>query len=211
MIAAPEKQYAMAFFDGQNLFRHAKDAFGHFHPNYDPIKLHAAVCAQHGWTSNLVRFYTGVPNAIEDAMWTAYWSNRVLAMKRTGIVVTTRPIRYHKETIVEADGAERVITTPQEKGIDVRLALDLVARARTREYQVAVIYSQDQDLCEVVQEVKQIAAEQGRQITLACAYPVGPKATYRRGIDKTVWFGMDETFYNACLDPHDYRPKKAAP
>jgi uncharacterized LabA/DUF88 family protein len=208
MIAEQEKKYAMAFFDGQNLFRHAKDAFGHYHPNYDPIKLHAAVCAKHGWMPNLVRFYTGVPNAIEDPMWTAYWSNRVLALKRTGVAVTTRPIRYRKETVLDAEGNETVITTPQEKGIDVRIALDLVARARKREYQVAVIYSQDQDLCEVVQEVKEIAAEQKREITVACAFPVGPRATSKRGVDKTDWFGMDEAFYNACLDPHDYRPKR---
>ena len=31
--------YAVAFFDGQNLFQHAKAAFGHFHPNYDPRGL----------------------------------------------------------------------------------------------------------------------------------------------------------------------------
>ena len=152
MIAEPDKKYAMAFFDGQNLYRHAKDAFGHHHPNYDPIKLHAAVCAQKGWIPNLVRFYTGVPSAIESPMWAAYWSNRVLALKRAGVSVTTRPIRYHKETIIESDGTQRIITTPQEKGIDVRLALDLVARARKREFQVAVIYSQDQDLCEIVQD-----------------------------------------------------------
>jgi uncharacterized LabA/DUF88 family protein len=203
-------QYAMGFFDGQNLFRHAMDAFGHIHPNYDPIKLHAAVSAKHGWTPNLVRFYTGVPSALESQMWAAYWSNRVLAMKRAGIVVTTRPIRYHKKTIMEPDGTERTITTPQEKGIDIRLALDLVALARKREFQVAVIYSQDQDLCEVVQEVKEIGAEQGREILLACAYPVGPRATSKRGVDKTNWFGMDEAFYNACLDPRDYRPKRPA-
>lgn len=82
----------MAFVDGQNLYQHAKDAFGHHHPNYDPAKLHAAVCAEHGWTPNLVRFYTGIPSAIETAMWAGYWSNCVLAMKRSGIVVTTRPL-----------------------------------------------------------------------------------------------------------------------
>jgi len=145
MLSGQEKQYAMAFFDGQNLFRHAMDAFGHFHPNYEPLKLHAAVCAKHGWTPNLVRFYTGVPSALESPMWAAYWSNRVLAMKSAGIVVTTRPIRYHKEIIVESDGTERTVTTPQEKGIDIRLVLDLVALARKREFLVAVIYSQDQD------------------------------------------------------------------
>ena len=90
--------------------------------------------------------------------------------------------------------------------VDVRLSLDVVARARKREFNVAVIYSQDQDLCEVVQELKDIAAEQKRWITVACAFPSGPNASSGRGIDKTNWFQMDETFYNACLDPRDYRP-----
>jgi hypothetical protein len=185
----------------------AKDAFGHHHPNYDPIKLHTAVCAAKGWLPNLVRFYTGIPSQLESPMWSAYWSNRVLAMKREGIVVTTRPIRYHKETIVGPDGTERIVTTPHEKGVDVRLALDVVARARKREFNVAVLYSQDQDLAEVVQEIKEIAAEQNRWITVACAFPSGGNATSSRGIDKTDWIPMDQTFYDACLDPHDYRPK----
>lgn len=197
----------MAFFDGQNLYRHAKEAFGHHHPNYDPIKLHAAVCANKGWIPNLVRFYTGVPNAIESPMWAPYWSNRVLAMKRAGIVVTTRPIRYHKETIIDSDGTPREIVTPQEKGVDVRLALDVVSRARRREFNVAVIYSQDQDLCEVVQEVREISKQQDRWIKVACAYPHSPAATSRRGIDGTDWIQMDQAFYDACLDPRDYRPK----
>ena len=40
--------YAMSFVDGQNLFRHAKSAFGHHHPNYDLEKLHRAVCCAFG-------------------------------------------------------------------------------------------------------------------------------------------------------------------
>lgn len=59
----------MAFFDGQNLYQHAKDAFGHYHPNYDPLKLHKAVCKTHGWEPNLVRYYTGVPEASRDKRW----------------------------------------------------------------------------------------------------------------------------------------------
>ena len=90
-------------------------------------------------------------------MWAAYWSNRVLALKRAGVYVTTRKLRYREERILQADGSERVVTTPQEKGIDVRLALDIVRLARKRNYSVAVIYSQDQDLAEVVEEVRAIA------------------------------------------------------
>jgi uncharacterized LabA/DUF88 family protein len=195
----------MAFFDGQNLYQHAKEAFGHHHPNYDPIRLHAAVCDLYGWRPNLVRFYSGVPNAKESPMWTAYWSNRVLAMKRAGIHVTTRPLRYRKEEAYDEKGQLKAITVPQEKGIDVRLALDVVSTARTRQYDVAVIYSQDQDLCEVAAEVAQIASEQGRPIIVACAFPFGPKASYKRGIDKTQWIKIDQTLYDACLDPRDYR------
>jgi hypothetical protein len=74
-LAEPDVKRAIVFFDGQNLFRHAKEAFGHFHPNYDPRKLSDAICATHGWVSRGVRFYTGIPGAAEDPMWHAYRAN----------------------------------------------------------------------------------------------------------------------------------------
>ena len=200
--------YAMAFFDAQNLFQHAKDAFGHFHPNFDPQKLHNAVCAQNGWTPILVRFYTGIPDSNRSAMWAGYWNSRVLALKRSGVSVTTRKLRYRDTQITMPDGTVETSTIAQEKGVDVRLALDVVKFARKRNFDVAVIYSQDQDLCEVVEEIKEIAQEQNRFIQICCPFPVGPNATSRRGIDGTEWFRMDRDFYDACLDHHDYRPKQ---
>jgi uncharacterized LabA/DUF88 family protein len=207
IIEAPASKNAMAFFDGQNLYRHAKEAFGHHHPNYDPVKLHKAVCAAHGWHPTLTRFYTGVPSQSESPLWASYWSNRVIALKRAGVHVTTRPIRYRKEIVIGENGQEKVVTTPQEKGIDVRLALDLVSLARKRRFDVAVVFSQDQDLQEVVQEIADISSEQARWILVACAFPYGPKATAGRGIDKTQWIKMDQEFYDKCLDPRDYRPR----
>jgi len=209
MASEPKVKYAMAFIDGQNLFQRAKDAFGHFHPNYDPTELHGAVCKVHGWTPNLVRFYTGIPSAAETPMWAAYWAKRLLYMSRAGIHVTTRPLRYRKETVVDELGNSTTVTTPQEKGVDVRMALDIVSTARTKQWDVAVIFSQDQDLAEVVQEVREISKEQDRWLQICCAFPHGPKATSRRGIEKTVWFKMDQAFYDACIDPTDYRPAKS--
>jgi uncharacterized LabA/DUF88 family protein len=207
----PATKNVMAFFDGQNLYQHAKDAFGHHHPNYDPVKLHKAVCEAKGWRPTLTRFYTGVPNATESAMWTAYWANRLLALKRAGVHVTTRPLRYRRAAVIdhygnpvlEDDGQPVVSVTPQEKGIDVRLALDLVSCARKKQFDIALIFSQDQDLQEVVQEIADIAKEQDRWIRVACAFPGGPNASSGRGIDK-----MNQEFYDKCLDPWDYRPKK---
>jgi uncharacterized LabA/DUF88 family protein len=198
----------MAFIDGQNLYQHAKDAFGHHHPNYDPKKLHSAVCAQFGWIPTLVRFYTGIPSASESPMWAGYWSKRLLYMKRNGIHVTTRPLRYRETETFDMHGNQKITRVPQEKGIDVRLALDIVSTARSRQWDVAVIFSQDQDIAEVVEEVRAISKEQDRWIKICCAFPSGPNATSRRGIDKTDWFRMDREFYDACLDPTDYRPQR---
>lgn len=200
--------YAMAFIDGQNLYQHAKAAFGHHHPNFDPIKLHNMVCAQRGWTPNLVRFYTGIPSREESEMWAGYWSNRILAMQRSGILVTTRPLQYRSEKTFDCQGQEIDIKIPQEKGIDVRLALDVVVCAIKGQYDVGVIYSQDQDLNEVVIDVKDIANRLGKQIDLACAFPSGPNASYRRGIDKTEWIRIEQADYDQCVDPKDYRPKR---
>jgi uncharacterized LabA/DUF88 family protein len=211
----PALKNVMAFFDGQNLFQHAKEAFGYFHPNYDPVKLHKAVCEANGWRPTLTRFYTGVPSASESKMWAAYWSNRVIALKRVGVVVTTRPLRYRKapmldendDPVLDHDGAPRIITVPQEKGIDVRLALDLVSAARKKQFDIALVFSQDQDLQEVVQEIADISKEQDRWIKVVCAFPSGGNASSGRGIDKTDWFKMDRGFYDKCLDSRDYRPK----
>lgn len=204
----PPVKRAVAFFDGQNLFRHAKEAFGHFHPNYDPKKLFDAICSQHGWEAHGIRFYTGTPALDKNPQWHAYWANRLLTMRRAGILVTSRVLRYHDTEVTQADGTVETISVPHEKGIDVRLALDVVRLARSDQMDVAVIFSQDQDLAEVAAEVREIARLQQRWVKVASAFPIGPNATTTRGIDKTDWIGMDQTFYDACLDPRDYRPKK---
>ncbi|MDF1734731.1 MAG: NYN domain-containing protein [Minwuia sp.] len=202
------KLNAMAFFDAQNLFQHAKSAFGHHHPNFDPVKLHQAVCREMGWRPTLTRFYTGIPDPKFSEMWAGYWTSRLLTLKRQGVHVTTRSLRYRAKSMPAVDGGTETFHVPQEKGIDVRIALDLVKCARKREFDVALLFSQDQDLNEVVDEVREIAREQQREIQICCPFPYGPGASYGRGIDRTEWFRMDEEFYNACIDPRDYRPRR---
>jgi hypothetical protein len=57
--------------------------------------------------------------------------------------------------------------------------------AHRRQFDVALILSQDQDLSEVAEEIRSIAREQGRWIKIASAFPVSPTDPNRRGIDKT--------------------------
>ena len=202
----PPVKRAVSFFDGQNLFHHARAAFGYNHPNYDPVKLADAVCLARGWVNRGVRFYTGVPDVGRDPEWYWYWQRRFLGMHRRGITVTARRLRYRIESVTLPDGTkqERIIAR-QEKGIDLRIGLDVVRMARQDELDVAVIFSQDQDLAEVADEIRHIARVENRWLKIASAYPISPTASARRGINKTDWFRMDRAFYDACLDPQDYR------
>ena len=121
-------------------------------------------------------------------------------------MVTSRPLHYRIERVQLPDGSLHGIPAEREKGIDLRLGLDAARMARLGELDVIVIFSQDQDLVEVAREVREIARPDRRWIKVVSAFPHGPRATSKRGIDKTDWFRMDETLYNACLDPRDYRP-----
>ncbi len=208
MPQEPTVKRAISFFDGQNLFRHAKDAFGHHHPNHDPGKLAAAVCAANDWSETGVRFYTGVPEAEHSEMWHGYWARRLTAMRRAGISVTSRRLHHRIERITLPDGTGHQVPVMREKGIDLRLGLDVVRMARNGELDVAVIFSQDQDLAEVAREIRDISRPQGRWLKIVSAFPDGPDATARRGIAGTDWFRMDRAFYDACLDARDYRPPR---
>jgi hypothetical protein len=131
-------------------------------------------------------------------------------MGRSGTWVFSRPLRYRNQSVQLPDGTTHTFLVGQEKGVDIRLALDLVRLATDRHYDVGLIFSQDQDLTEAVEDVKMVARQQGRWINLACAFPFSPTLRNRRGIDKTDWIKIDRTMYDTCIDTRDYRPKKNA-
>ena len=63
--------------------------------------------------------------------------------------MTKRYLRYHEEEKELPDGTTDTVYVPREKGIDLRLALDVVRMARTNQFNAALIFSQDQDLAEI--------------------------------------------------------------
>ncbi len=203
----PKKPVAVVFVDGQNLFHSAKEAFGYRWPNYDVMKLAGLVCSRQGWTLRQVRFYTGVPDARDDWFWNQFWSRKLLEMSRHAVTYS-RSLRYRNQIVRLPDGKEITFPVAQEKGIDIRIALDVVRLALDRHYDVAVIFSQDQDITEAVEEVKEIAQMQERWVRMACAFPTSPTYRNRRGIDKTDWLPITRADYEACIDPRDYRPKR---
>jgi uncharacterized LabA/DUF88 family protein len=205
MLIEPAIKRAVAFIDGQNLFHHARNAFGYHFPNFDIRKLVDSIVASEGWNLVGTYFYTGVPDAGDDPMWNRFWTNKLASMGRQGITVFTRQLRYRNNTVKLPDGSSFTFLHGEEKGIDVRLALDVIGKAVRDEYDVALVFSQDQDMSEVADEIRVIAHQCDRWIRMACAYPISPTVTNKRGINGTQWIKIDRKTYDACLDPKDYR------
>jgi uncharacterized LabA/DUF88 family protein len=205
----PNPIRAIAFFDGQNLFHCAKKAFGYSFPNYDPKTLAQEVCKSRGWQFIEARFYTGVPDPADNAFWNHFWVAKGAQMGRDGVHVYTRPLRYRNKTVRLPDGTEHTFLDGDEKGIDVRIALDVIRLANEAAYDVALLFCRDQDLSEVAEELRAISQSTKRWIKMASAYPYSP-ASKVRGIDKTDWIRIERPLYDACLDARDYRPKKVA-
>jgi len=209
MPIEPPVKRTCVFIDGQNLFHAAKEAFGYRFPNYDVAALARRVCDQQGWQVATVHFYTGIPDASDDAHWNHFWSAKLAHMGRQSVKVFSRPLRYRNQTVRLPDGSTHTFLVAQEKGVDIRIALDIVRCIRHNECDVALVFSQDQDLSEVADEVRALAREHNRWVKIASAFPDSPTLRYgnRRGINSTDWIRIDRATYDACIDPNDYRPR----
>jgi len=209
LATEPAIKRAIIFFDGQNLFHGAREAFGYSYPNFDPVQLAKVVCEEKGWQLSQVRFYTGVHTPEGNDYWHLFWAKKLAAMGRQGVKVFRRDLRYQNTTIQLQDGSQQTAAVPQEKGVDVRIALDVVSCVLDGSCDVAVIFSQDQDLSEVADEVRKITRREDCWIKIASAFPVGPTSRNRRGINGTDWIKIDRSTYDACIDPRDYRPHRS--
>lgn len=209
MRAEPAIKRTIAFVDGQNLFYAAKAAFGYTYPNYDPRALAERECAKKNWKLVETRFYTGVPSESDDVFWNKFWSSKKLSMSRQGVRIFTRELKYRSKSFRDVDGKTHQLRVADEKGIDVRIAIDAISCVVLDKCDVVLIFSQDQDLSEVAHEIRAISRQTGRWIKIASAFPVSESCTNKRGINKTDWIKIDRADYDACLDLRDHRPPKS--
>ena len=206
MPVEPRIKRAITFVDGQNLFHNVRNAFGYTYPNYDVLKLSQALCAAKGWQFERVQFYTGIPSAAESPLWHTFWTKKLAAMGRIPKVeVYSRSLVYRNKTVDVPGFGQHTFLAGEEKGIDVRLALDVLDAAHRDEFDVALIFSQDQDLSELAGLLRQVVTLQGRWIRIACAFPLSNVSTNKRGINSTEWCSFDKATYDGCIDPRDYR------
>jgi len=195
----------IVFFDGQNLYRSVMDAWGakdasgkinkpeYFYPSFDVEQLADSIAQTNlGRIITQIRFYTGVPNpnlGKTEKRWFTFWSNKLRYLETKGIIT------YRG----------RVNSAGFEKGVDVKIAIDLIRFTYQESYDVAIIVSQDGDFGPAVALAKRIAKDQKRNLEFESWFPYGSGSSYDRGIPGTLWKVIDQTLYDSCIDKRDYR------
>jgi len=214
---APEKPSFLrivVFIDGQNFYNDCKKLFsnGETYPHL----LGKELCsARFGDKRELkqVRFYTGIHTPNRKPKMHAYMTRRLELMKRTGVWVFARPLKYSLQWIKNRDDGPAFIEIMQgrEKGVDVRLALDLVRLAVEGEYDVAVIISTDTDLDEAIRDVLELRDQTAKWLAVenaVCVPPLNP-ATGRRPPFKRLrsaprLLHIDQEIFDRIRDDTDY-------
>lgn len=199
----PNDRKADFFIDGQNLFLTVKRLYGYQHPNFDVLKLCSSIAEKKGWEVGTIRFYTGMPGLTESPHWHDYWSRRLADLGKNGVQIFNPPLRYRTTKESFPDGTWRNVLHASEKGVDVRIALDIVKSAIAGR-SALVLLSQDNDMSVAVEEAHSVARAAHRKLEVACAYPT---SEYRsgRGVEGTTWIPMSKDFYDLNIDVRDFR------
>lgn len=182
----PDRPRTIVFIDGQNFTHSLKSAFNMRRPSVNLPHLVQRVCDRQGWQVTQIRFYTGLPDKDISPDLHAYWMRRLSQFGRQGIWTWTRGNKYSMQTTrcTSCDYVQEK-RVGREKGADVRIALDAVRLAYQEELDVALLFTQDQDFFELVQDLKGIARSTHREITVASAFPRGTGRS-RGGIRGTL-------------------------
>ncbi len=195
------------FFDAQNFFLTAKECFGYSYPNFDPIKLSQLVTGfENKRVLNKVHFYTGVHSINENEYLHKLWMNKLQGLRRADVDVHYRILRYTEMKHLNRNGEREIIKKPREKGIDVKIAVDLIRLARKGLFDTMIIFSQDTDLNEAINELYEIKKEFNRWIRFESAFPFIQGMKNPRGLERTEWRKISKDMFDQCIDERDYRP-----
>ena len=200
----------IVFIDGQNLFKSANEEFGLLDkfPPYDPALIGINACKHvnkkefketlkikehEKLVHTQTRFYSGIPDP-NKSDWHSHlydrWQELIHKMEIDGVSYFTPELQY-----IKINGSSNKYTVA-EKGVDMRIGLDLVQLSYEKKYDVAIIFSKDSDFIEAVKSVKQVAGNQKRVIRTVSCVPLtnNSKRNGWWGIRGTKWCPFDQSF-----------------
>ena len=194
-----DKPRVVAFIDAMNVIGRVNRAFGYAQQNYDPLALAQLVADKQGWELVETRFYTGIPKPVARPGLFSYWMDWISQYIQRGLTVITRDVGYWK--LIDEEGKCRYELKPQKR-IDIRIAFDMRTYAVEGKFDVALLFSQDNDFAEAAFEIKQIGRETGKELNVACAFPEDSKRA--SGVQYTEWIRYSKQEYDQCLDLNSY-------
>lgn len=192
----------VVFLDYQNVYRRARDAFtgplaSHWDGQIDPLRLGNLIARRMPDRElHQVRVYRGRPSSNKDPKgYGACMRQCARWRKNQRVHVFTRSLRYPRAYPAQPE---------QEKGVDVQLAVDYVAMAMRREYDVGVLMSEDTDL----RPALEVAANLTADVVCEVATWMRPSVNWRRGFrihGGQLWCHyLSEADYRTAADPTDY-------
>lgn len=203
----------MVFVDGQNLYKGCYENFGH--PHCHPLLLARQLAGSRRLIG--VRYYSGLHDPRVNPELNARVQRRHHLMRRTGVSVVERILRYRWEWGLQQRDLPRpeahlgetlsVDVMPhqraREKGIDVAIALDVVdLAARLEQMDVAIVVSSDTDLCEVPRVVHDVTGR-SRRVSVEGAVLRGRRTVVLPHYDFT--HQIDAATFGVARDGFDYR------
>lgn len=204
------------FIDYQNVYKQARKAFsrtttpdeGQVYPRRLGLLLtDRGRALDTSRALEAVHVYRGEPTAKHDRKGQAacqrqvrYWASQAL------VDPWTRPLHYYPTDKKDWQGNQ--VWEAREKGIDVRLAVDMVLGAKRDEFDVAVLFSCDTDL---VPALDGVLAERKRCEVAAWKSPTEWSSRLDADTRKLWCHWLDETDYDRCRDPADYTQELPMP
>jgi uncharacterized LabA/DUF88 family protein len=203
----------LVFIDGQNAYKSCERLYEHgpTHPMLLADRL------REGRRLVGVRYFTGVPNPNIDPDGRKRRDLRHNLMRRTGVTVVERQLRYRWEWGFDSTAlpdpmksrgkTQEVEVWPyqraREKGIDLAIGLDAIDLALTGYMDVAIIVSSDNDLCEAARMVHQATiAKKSRVSVEAALFSDAKKPILLKYYDHTRQLRRGD--FEAAKDSFDY-------
>jgi hypothetical protein len=200
----------VVFLDWQNVYKGAREAFcalgaPHWEGQVRPVALAEHLVADSPFDRRLqeVRIYRGQPDGKLDPRGYAASRRQHAAWQRSPLVtLITRPLRYPRGWPATAGLGDR----PQEKGIDVALALDFALMAVGGEYDVGIMMSTDTDMKPALEAVITMRRSPAPRAEVAGWSVPPPRWSRRLSISSRNlychWVGKD--VYDQIADTVDY-------
>jgi hypothetical protein len=193
------------FIDYQNCYGAARETF--FTPldpphlgGVDPMKLAHVMAAQGPGDYQLVYVgvYCGIAERRKDLKTFQARTKQITAWRVSNVSVFARPLRYPFGWTLGGS------VKAEEKGIDVKLAIDAVMMAVGNQYDVAILASADSDLVPVAEALLGLKVTPGKPLVEGIAWKgSGYQQKLGLGGKATITYCWI-TDYASIEDPTDY-------